>query len=339
VILYFGNILSVTGNNPSFIELLVPKLQTLYSVVAASHQKNKVLRLLHMIWVLIHNHSKAKIVLIDTYSYQGFYFAWVIGILCRMLNRPYIPIIRGGDFINRIGNSPAMTRSFLKHAAHVVAPSEYMHESLQRKGMEVKFIPNFIPINDYTFKPRTQLAPRLLWVRSFHKIYNPELAIEVVSQLKSKYPSVHLTMVGPDKDGSLERCRELVKSKALEISITFTGKLSKQEIRSLAIEHDLFINTTTIDNHPVSVIEAMALGLVVVTTKVGGIPFLVTHEQEGLLVPSNDATAFVNAIERVLNNTDQAQKFQMRARTKVEQYDWAIVREHWINLLNPYFAA
>lgn len=231
-----------------------------------------------------------------------------------------------------------MTSSFLRKAAHVVAPSQYMYEALQKKGVEVKFIPNFIPIDDYIFKSRKQLSPRLLWVRSFHKIYNPELAIAVVAQLKAKYPSVYLTMVGPDKDGSLEQCRELVKSKALETSVTFTGKLTKHEIRSLALEHDLFINTTTIDNHPVSVIEAMALGLVVITTEVGGIPFLVAHEQEGLLVPSNDATAFVNAIEKVLNSPEQAQKFQVRARTKVEQYNWAKVKEHWINLLNPYFS-
>ncbi len=339
MILYFGNILSASGNNPSFIELLVPKLQTLYPVLSASHQKNKTLRLLHMMGVLIRNRSKAKIILIDTYSYQGFYFAWIIGILSRFLNRPYIPIIRGGDFMNRMEKSPGMTSSFLKHAAHVVAPSEYMYESLRKKGVEVMFIPNFIPIEDYKFKSRTQLSPRLLWVRSFHKIYNPELAVEVVAQLKAKYPSVHLTMVGPDKDGSLERCRELVRSKVLESSITFTGKLSKQEIRLLALEHDIFINTTTIDNHPVSVIEAMALGLVVITTNVGGIPFLVTHEEDGLLVPSNDAETFVKAIEKILNDPERAQKFQVHARTKVEQYDWSIVKEHWISLLNPYFAA
>ncbi len=338
MILYFGNILSSTGNNPSFIELLVPKLQTFYPVVSASHQKNKVLRLLHMIGVLIRNQSKTKMVLIDTYSYQGFYFAWIIGTLSRVLNKPYIPIIRGGDFINRIAKSAGITSSFLRNAAHVVAPSQYMYEALRKKGVDVIFIPNFIEVSEYVFKARTKLLPRMLWVRSFHKIYNPELAIDVVAQLKSKYPSVHLTMIGPDKDGSLDRCRQLAKNKVLETNITFTGKLSKPEIRSLAFEHDIFMNTTTIDNHPVSVIEAMALGLVVITTDVGGIPFLVTHEQEGVLVPSHDAPAFVKAIESVLNNADRAHQFQTQARTKVEQYDWSIVKTHWINLLNPYFA-
>ena len=339
MILYFGNILSGSGNVPSFIESFTPKIKEIYPIVSASTKQNKVLRLVDMIFTLIGNFRKANVVLIDTYSYQGFYYAWILGVLSYVFSIPYIPIIHGGDFATRIKRTPRLVSFFLKRAAHVVAPSEYLCETLRKNNVTALFIPNFIPIADYKFKPRTHLSPRLLWVRSFHKIYNPELAIEIVSTFKSKYPEVHLTMVGPDKDGSLDHCRELVKSKALGANITFTGKLSKPEIRSLAMEHDFFINTTTIDNHPVSVIEAMALGLIVISTNVGGIPFLVTHEQEGLLVPSNDAQAFVQVLERVLNNPEDAKKFQTQARAKVEQYDWSIVKEHWISLLNPYFAA
>lgn len=336
MILYFGNILSASGNNPSFIELLVPKLKTLYSVVSASNKQNKVLRMLDMVAVLFQYRLKAKVVLIDTYSYQGFYYAWIIGTLCRLLHKPYIPIIRGGDFINRIKKSSGLTKSFLQYAAHVVAPSEYMYSALKTKGIEVLFIPNFIEIDEYNFKMRPTMYPRLFWLRSFHTIYNPELAIKIVELLKADYPEVILTMAGPDKDGSLERCRELVKAKSLEQYITFTGKLTKQQIREVAENHSIFINTTTIDNHPVSVIEAMALGLVVVSTNVGGVPYLVRDNEDGILVNSDDANAFVVAIESILQDTELANQFQANARAKVEQYDWSIVKEKWVSLLNIY---
>lgn len=337
MILYVGNILSGSGNNPSFIELLVPKLETLHPVVSASDRKNKIFRLLHMIGVLLRYRLKTKVVLIDTYSYQGFYFAWIIGLLSRWLRIPYIPIIRGGDFINRIENSPGMTTSFLRYAARVVAPSEYMYEGLKKKGIEVTFIPNFIEIGDYTFKPSATLSPRLFWLRSFHAIYNPSLAIDVVEILKKKYPDIRLTMAGPDKDGSLQRCRALVKSKMLEQVVTFSGRLTKPQIREIAPDHSIFINTTTIDNHPVSVIEAMALGLVIVTTNVGGVPYLVRHNEDGLLVKSGDAAAFASSIDSVLKDTALAKRFQLNARAKVELYDWLIVKEYWISLLNPFF--
>lgn len=338
MILYFGNILSSTGNNPSFIELLVPKLQTIYSVISASHKKNKVLRLLNMIAVLLSNMAKTKVVLIDTYSYQGYYFAWVIGVICRYFKKPYVPIIRGGDFMNRMHQSPELTYSFLKHAGCVVAPSEYLYEALREKGIDVILIPNFIEINDYIFKPRSYVSLRLLWVRSFHKIYDPELAIEAVALLKNKFPSIQLTMVGPEKDGSLARCRELIIKCGLQRNITITGKLSKQEIRSISIDHDIFINTTTVDNHPVSVMEAMALGLIVISTNVGGTPYLVTHNENGLLVPIGDTARFAIAIETILFSPHLVQRFQDNARSKVEHYDWSVVKDHWMNLLNPYLA-
>lgn len=339
MILYFGNILSGSGNVPSFIEAFTPKIGELYPVVTASTKENKLLRLLDMMYTLMRFSRQAKIVLIDTYSYQGFYYAWIIGLMSYLLSIPYIPIVHGGDFATRIKRSPRLVSFFLNHAAQIVAPSHYICEILKRNGSTAWFIPNFIPINEYTFKSRTQLLPRFLWVRSFHKIYNPSLAIELVELLKSKMPAVQLIMVGPDKDGCLNFCREMVKSKRLDENVIFTGKLSKQEIRSLADGCDIFINTTNIDNHPVSVIEAMALGLPVVSTDVGGIPHLITANVEGLLVPPGNASAFASAIEVLLSNPELGIRLQTNARTKVEGYDWTIVKEHWIKLLNPYFAA
>lgn len=339
MILYFGNVLSATGNNPSFIELLAPRLNTIHPTLTSSTQKNKILRLADMIWFFLKHRRKCKVVLIDTYSYQGFYFAWIISVLCRFFSRRYIPIIRGGDFVNRMKNSPRLASYFLKNADLVIAPSEYMFLALKDRGVNVRFVPNFIEIGDYPFKSRAALQPRLFWVRSFHKIYNPSLAITIVAILKEKFPGVHLCMVGPDKDGTLEQCRSVVASKSLHSVVTFTGKLSKEKIREMSAQYDFFINTTTIDNHPVSVIEAMALGLVVITTNVGGIPYLVSNEREGILVPSGDANAFVKAIENLMQDRELARSMQLQAREKVEKYDWKEVRRHWEEILNPYFSA
>lgn len=337
MIVYFGNMLSGSGNVPSFIEVFIPKIKDLYPITSASTKSNKIIRLMDMIFTLVRHARRTRIVLIDTYSYQGFHYAWILGALCYVLSIPYIPIVHGGDFANRIKWSPRLVYFFLKHASQVVAPSHYICEILKQNGSQAIYIPNFIPINEYKFKNREQVQSRLLWVRSFHKIYNPSLAIEIVEILKSKNPSVKLTMVGPDKDGSLSQCKELVKTKNLMDNITFTGKLSKQEIRLQAVDCDIFINTTTIDNHPVSVIEAMALGLVVISSNVGGIPYLIKHNENGVLVPSADASAFASAVETLLHAPNLVHKFQTNARKKVEQYDWNVVKKHWIQLLDPYF--
>jgi glycosyltransferase involved in cell wall biosynthesis len=151
-------------------------------------------------------------------------------------------------------------------------------------GFQTQIIPNFIEIAHYPFKERTNIRPHILWVRSFHQIYNPKMAIEVVKKLKKTYPDVTLTMIGPDKDGSKVEVEKLIKKENLANLVTLKGKMSKQEWIQLADNSDVFINTTNFDNQPVSIIEAMALGFPIVSTNAGGMPYLIDDGETGLLV-------------------------------------------------------
>ena len=116
-----------------------------------------------------------------------------------------------------------------------------------------------------------------MWLRSFHEIYNPKMAIEVLKILNDYYNDVKLTMVGPDKDGSLKKCLRLSKKYKLNQKVEFLGYLRKMEWIKIARDHDIFINTSTIDNMPVSILEMMALGLPIISTNVGGIPFILEN--------------------------------------------------------------
>ena len=75
------------------------------------------------------------------------------------------------------------------------------------------------------------------------------------------------------KDGSMEACKEYAAEEKLPVK--FTGKLEKNEWIKISADAGIFINTSNIDNTPVSLMEAMALGLPVVSTNVGGIPYLI----------------------------------------------------------------
>ena len=98
------------------------------------------------------------------------------------------------------------------------------------------------------------------------------LAIKTLETVLKKYPDAQLTMIGPDKDLSYEKCQAYKDHK--QLPVTFTGRLSKKEWTSLAKDFDIFLNTTNIDNTPLSVLEAMASSLVTISTKVGGIKYL-----------------------------------------------------------------
>ena len=275
---------------------------------------------------------KADIVLIDTYSTQNFYYAVAVANLCRLLRIPYVPILHGGNLPERLQNNKHLSYKLFHGAKTNVAPSPYLMDVFAAEGYEkLTYIPNTIEIAAYPFLLRNEITPRLLWVRSFAEIYNPMLALEVLEKLIAYYPEASLCMVGPDKDGTLEKCR--VYAQEHQLPVTFTGKLSKQEWIQRSRNFDIFINTTNFDNTPVSVIEAMALGLPVISTRVGGIPFLIEDQKDGLLVPPNNSELFVAAIRKLCTSRDLAQSLSTQARKKAEAFDWQKVKQHWLALL------
>lgn len=286
-----------------------------------------------MVNTLIRRRRETHFVLIDTYSTLSFYYAFLISQLSRIINKPYIPILHGGNLPTRLERHPNLCRQVFQAAYRNVAPSGYMQAAFVRHGYETVVIPNFIPIKDYCFKLRAQVRPRLLWVRSFEVTYHPEMAIRVLAFLKKQYPEAELCMVGPDKDGSLEQCRQLARDLHVVEQVTFTGRLSKTDWHQLAQEYDIFINTTNADNTPVSVIEAMALGLPVVSTNVGGIPYLLEHEKTGLLVAPGDTEDMCEAILRLIESPELSVSLSQNGRQQAEQFDEEIVLKKWQEIL------
>ena len=333
-ILYVGNKLSNSGTTVTSIETLGVFLQQEgYVVVTASSKKNKILRMLDMIWNTIYHSKNASIVLIDTYSTTNFLYAVIIGFVCRRLNLKYIPILRGGNLPVRLQQSKRQSLKLFGNAMTNVAPSQYLQDAFNREGYKnITYIPNSIKIANYSYFIRKKPQPKLLWVRSFSELYNPMLAVSVVELLiKKGYKNAELCMIGPDKDGSLEVCKTYAKQKNLPV--TFTGGLAKEEWIERSKAYDIFINTTNVDNTPVSVIEAMALGLPVVSTNVGGVPFLIDANKDGLLVTPNNAIAFTDQIETILTGTVDSVQLAHQARKKVEQFDWNIVKNKWKAIL------
>lgn len=329
------------GNKPSRSTGTVTTIETLslllasegFEVVTASAAKNKAHRLLDMIITTFRQRKKVDFVLIDTYSTLNFAYAVAVAKLCRKYKVPYIPILHGGDLPNRLIRSPKLAKNLFGKAHVNVSPSHYLTEAFNKAGFDnVIYIPNTIEISNYPFLLRKEIKPKLLWVRSFSEVYNPMLALKVLQELLPKYPNATLCMVGPEKDGTLSLCKQF--SQKEQLAVTFTGRLEKQAWIELSAQYDIFLNTTNFDNMPVSVVEAMALGLPIISTNVGGIPFLVEDRVNGLLVSPNDVKGFIQAIDEVIKQPEEAVLRTESARKKANTFDWENVKHKWLTLLN-----
>jgi L-malate glycosyltransferase len=331
--LYIGNKLAHTGANPTGIDSLGLLLEGEgYKVSYASSKTNKTVRLLDMLVTTCFTRN-IDFVLIDTYSTANFWYAFVVSRICYIRNLRYIPILHGGNLPQRWLTNPKSCKLLFHQAYCNVCPSAYLKEAFAKKGCpNLVLIPNALDRANYIFKERTLPKPQLLWVRAFAELYNPLMAIRVLAELVKEYPEASLCMVGPDKDGSLEKAKELAKT--LDLNVVFPGQLSKEDWLSLSEQYDFFINTTHFDNMPISVIEAMSVGLGVVSTNVGGMPFLIDDRIDGILVADNDVQAMCKQIHFLVTNPSEFSRITKNAKDKVALFEWEQVKEKWAVIFN-----
>jgi len=332
-ILYVGNHLTKPGINPTFNFYLVPRLLEYYNVICTSTKEPKLLRLIDMIRFLIKNRNKADVVMIDVYSRQGYWYAILIAKMAHFYGIPYINLLHGGNLPVRLKRSTRISKKLFGQAAHNVSPSIYMQNIFLEAGFRAEYLPNFIEIEEYPFHLRTVVSAQLFWLRSFHKIYNPLLAIKVLKTLVNKGLDAKLCMVGPEKDGTFKETLALAKKLKVVDRLKIAGQLSRKEWIKISDEYDIFINTTDFDNHPVSVLEAMAFGMPIVSTNVGGLPCLIDNEINGLLVPHNDEVVFADAIIDLVTNPQKAFDLSSNARKKVETFTWNALKDKWIDII------
>ena len=331
-ILYIGNNLSKKSKYKTSIAILSELLEKEnFEVTVVSSKTNKLIRLLDMIYKTFLFRNKVDFVLIDTFSTLNFYYAYLISLICNFFSLKYIPILRGGDLPKRLNTSSMLSKSIFKNAYKNIAPSNYLKTAFKKENYDTEFIPNTIPLENYNYIHRTNIQPKLLWVRSFKNLYNPTLAIKVLLELKKEYPKATLCMIGPFLDDSHQKTLELIKEHHLESSVELTGVLTKEDWHKKATEYDIFINTTNFDNTPISVIEAMALGLTIVSTNVGGMPYLIEDKVDGLLVDKEDTQKMTNAIIDVVEG--KYPTLSKKAREKAETFDWAVIKYKWFKIL------
>ena len=218
---------------------------------------------------------------------------------------------------------------WLRLAHEIVVPSEYLRTVFARHGYQARVIRNVVDTSRFRYHERTPLRPRLLSTRNLEPYYRVDVTLKAFALLKARYPEATLTVVGY---GSLEEDLRGLAATLGTSGIHFAGRAERPALPGLYDEHDIFVNSSVLDNQPVSVLEAFAAGLPVVSTPTGDIGAMVHHGETGLLVPPQDPQAMAHAIETLLDEPERASRMARQARAEVEKFTWPAVRAQWAAL-------
>lgn len=334
-VLMVGNFLGDNGNNPGVGADLGRRLTASgWRVTTTSGQRQPFVRLLDMLWTAWSHRQDYAVALVEVYSGRAFVWAEATSRLFSWLGKPVILVLHGGNLPTLAERSPRRVSRLLTRATKVVTPSVYLRDRLQPLRADIVVIENPIDLDVYRFVDRRSPTATLVWLRAFHHTYDPLLAVDVLAELSRDQADARLVMYGPDKgDGSYQETREKANHYGLGDRLKMPGQIAKQDVPESLHAGDIFINTTRVDNTPISVLEAMACGLAVVSTNVGGIPSLLDHEVDALLVEPGDPPAMAAAIRRLLSEPGLASRLTVAARTKVGGFSWHSILPRWQHLL------
>lgn len=306
-----------------------------WQVTATSRYRRRIPRVVDLLVTAYVKRRRYRVAHVDVYSARAFLWAEAVCLLLRHCGKPYALTLRDGNMPAFSRNHAERVRRLLASAAVVTAPSRYLLECMTEYRQDLCLLPNAMDLSAYDFTPRVFPSPSLIWLRAFNFGYNPNLAAKVIALLKDSFPTIRLTMIGADKgDGSFQSFQQRVSDLDLNRHIECPGWVSKTEVPQQLARHDIFLNTTNVDNTPVSVMEAMACGLCVVSTNVGGIPYLLEDGQDALLVPPDDPETMASAVSRILTEEGLAERLSRNARAKALKFDWSVILPQWEAMLS-----
>ena len=241
---------------------------------------------------------------------------------------PVVVNYRGGEAGPFLDKAAASVRAALRHSAGLLLPSGFLLEVFARHGMQGRVVPNIIdlvrfhPAEHYPPKPQ---APHIVVARNLEPIYGIDVALRAFAVVAARLPAARLSVAG---SGPLrEELEQLATTLGVADRVRFTGRLDRDQMAALYREADLSLNPSHVDNMPNSVLESLASGVPVVSTDVGGVPFIVEHGRTALLVPANDAQAMGAAALQILTDPACAAALRGAGLQAVQRYRWEAVRD------------
>jgi glycosyltransferase involved in cell wall biosynthesis len=279
---------------------------------------------------LLREVRKYDVIHIFSASYLSFLIAPTPAILVsKLYGKKILLNYHSGEAEDHLQRWRRSTMRILNLVDKVVVPSEYLVRVFAKFGIEAVAIFNVIDLDRFEFRQRTRLRPVFLSNRNLEAHYGVDCVLRAFAYIQRHVPDAVLTVVG---DGSQRQALENLATALHLQQTTFTGRVEHDEINRQYSASDIYLNASKIDNQPLSILEAFACGLPVVTTDAGGIPDIVTDEATGFVVPVGECHSLAARALKLLEDQAAATRMIQHARAECMKYTWSVVCPQWLDL-------
>jgi len=237
---------------------------------------------------------------------------------------PVIVNYRGGEAGAFMARQSAWVRPTLRRAYAVVVPSGFLEAVFRRHDVETEIVPNVIDLSRFHPDPARAPGRHLIVTRNLEDIYDIGNAIRAFARIRESFPDATLTVAGSGP--RLPDLERLAIELGVRERVRFTGRLDNEKVADLYRQADLVLNPSTADNMPISLLEGLASGVPIVSTNVGGIPFLVEDRRTAMLVPPREPARMAEAALEVMSHPERAYQLRAAGIECARRFTWDEVR-------------
>jgi len=277
---------------------------------------------------LLINRDKYDVINVHANSYMSYLSLTLpLIVLSKAVKRPIVVMYHSGDAATFFTGHVLKTLSLFKKADKILVQSEFLKRFFDSLGVEVGIIPNFLY---FDVAPRKAVPFRILANRNLYPHYCMDVALKAFIQIAAEFPQARLALAGSGTEA--ERLREMAEAAGLSDRVEFLGSLDRPRMTEEYAKADVLVNPSSVDNAPITLIEGLSFGLPIITTNVGGIPYMVEPDKTALMVPPKDATAIANALRRVFLDSKLKKSLSANALKEAEKYSAERIISQWVEV-------
>jgi glycosyltransferase involved in cell wall biosynthesis len=241
----------------------------------------------------------------------------------KLFGIPYVVMTQGSDIYHPDTFDRLIRKTVLKNASGVIALTKDMKKRLQQVvDRDITVIPNGVDITPFQEMKRSshQMQKSLIFVGRIEQVKGIEYLLQAMVTVIQKYPQVRLVILGTGEDEA--RIQALAAILPLEKSVEFVGSVPHEEVPRYMADSDIFVLPSLSEGFPLVIVEAMAAGLPILATNVGGLKEVVQDRMNGFLVDPQNAGALADKLLFMLQNPvilDEMSRNNIQAATG---YGW-----------------
>ncbi len=248
--------------------------------------------------------------------------------MSKLYGRKVVLNYHSGELENHIETWQRTALPTMRKFDGIVVPSQFLVDVFAKYKLRAKAVFNFVDGEKFKFRERETLRPIFLSNRNFELHYNVGDVLRSFQIIQKSFAEAALFVAGfGSEEAKLKQMAEDLKLENVE----FVGKISNKEMAQLYEKTDIYLNSSLVDNMPLSFIEAFAAGTPIVSYATGGIPYLVENDETGLLVKPKDFEDLARKALFLLENQAFAKKIITQAKQQSKIYQTENVRENWKN--------